>query len=180
MFPSVTQVLSPFGDFSRVSPAVLEAAAERGIAVHRLCVGVARRLFVHVPPELSGYVASFKTWWPVVEELISAEEEMIEPRLGYVGHPDLVVRIRGDVGLTVVDLKTPVVLGKIWACQLAAYSRLVRAKYAHILVGPIRILSLRLRRDGSRPITNEFTDKQGRHFAAFCAALSAWRYFYGD
>lgn len=149
---------------------MLEAAAERGTAVHRLCVGVARRLFVHVPPELSGYVASFKTWWPVVEELIAAEEEMVEPKLGYVGHPDLVVRIRGDQGLTVVDLKTPVVLGKTWACQLAAYSH---------MVGASRILSLRLKRDGSRPIINEFTDN-GHHFAAFCAALSAWRYFYGD
>lgn len=171
MFPSVTQVLSPFGDFSRVRPAVLEAAAARGTAVHRLCVGVAKRLFVQIPPELAGYVKSFRIWWPVVGELIAAEEKMVEPRLGYVGHPDLVVRIRGDAGLTVVDLKTPAVVGKTWACQLAAY--------AH-LAGAVRILSLRLKRDGTRPIINEFTDNQGRHFAAFCAALTTWRYFNGD
>lgn len=169
MTPSVTQILAPFSDFSRVRPAVLEAAAERGTAVHRLCAGVAQRLFIQIPPELAGYVASFKAWWPVVGELIACETEYRDDRLGYFGHPDLVVRIKGDEGLTVVDLKTPAVVGKTWACQLAAY--------AH-LVGASRILSLRLKADGSRPVVNEFTDK-GRHFAAFCAALSAWRYFNG-
>lgn len=172
MIPSVTQVLSPYQNFDRVRQTVLKTAAERGTIVHRLCVGIARRLFIQAPEELCGYVTSFQSWWyGAVDSLVAAEEKFIDHRLGYCGHPDLVVKIAGDDVLTVVDLKTPSAVGKTWACQLAAYGH---------LIGAGRILSLRLKPNGSPPIINEFTDKQGYHFAAFCAALSVWRYFNGD
>ncbi len=42
IYPSVTEVLQPWSDFSRIPPAVLEAAASRGTAAHQACEAIAK------------------------------------------------------------------------------------------------------------------------------------------
>lgn len=174
--PSVTQVLRPFVDLSKIPPDVLAAAAERGTRVHGLCAAVAQRLWIpSVPDECRGYVDSFRSWFPVVVEVVAAEVELVDEVLGFKGHPDLIVRIEGDEGLTVVDLKTPVSTHTTWKAQLAAYHHLAEHN-GHTLI--IRNISLRLSWEGRPPQVDEYLHQE-RDFAAFLSALNAWRYFKG-
>ncbi|MBU1067457.1 hypothetical protein KKE60_06695 [Patescibacteria group bacterium] len=171
--PSVTQVLSPFADFSCVSPDVLKVAAERGTKVHQACGAFAQGLWVTELDEACfGYFSSFKRWFiSVVKKVIAVEFEAVFTSMGYVGHPDLLCVFRGDDIPTLVDIKTPITISPTWALQLAAY------KYACLYSGYIvgKIGTLRLSKTGGNAKFDEFTDCH-RAFRAFCGALSAYKY----
>lgn len=171
---SVTQALSPYADFSGISPDVLEHAGWRGTEVHRLCAAYALGLPIlkDIPPSAAGYFLSFQEWFRNVGEVVLSEPRLEDPAYKFCGHPDMVVRLRGDSGDTLVDLKTPAIESPTWKGQLAAYDRLCEVNgYAISRVG-----SLRLRKDGG---TARFTEyiRDGRDFAAFLAALTAYRFF---
>lgn len=175
--PSVTKVMGPFADFSKVPKAVLAHAAARGTRVHAACAAIAQGVFV-LPPgdEEAPYVESFQRWFDAaVVEVVASEVELVDEDLGFCGHPDLIVRIEGDKGLSLPDIKTPATKNKLWRCQLAAYRHLAETNGYH----PIdRIFSLRLKKDGGRAIVDEY-DKHPNDFQGFLAALSAYRYFNG-
>jgi len=171
---SVTRVLSPYTDFSAIAPDVLEHAGWRGTEVHALCAIHARGLpaLRDVPPSGAGYFLSFQEWFRNVLGVILVEPRLEDPIYKFCGHPDLLVRLRGDSGDTLVDLKTPAVESPTWKGQLAGYARLCEVNGYHIT----RVGSLRLRKDGG---TARFTEyiRDGRDFAAFLAALTAYRFF---
>jgi hypothetical protein len=168
MLPSVTQILSPYSDFSRVNPAILQAACDKGTRVHAACA--AHALDFPVDGLLDGdqgYFDSFRVWFDsTVELVISVEELFTEPHYGYCGHPDLVCILQGS-DKCVIDLKTPRTTSPSWRLQLAGYAHLTQAQ---------RCFSLRLNPDGGRAIVDEVTDWQ-RDFAIFLNALSVWKYF---
>ena len=176
--PSVTEVLSPWSDFSKVRPDVLEAAAERGSMVHRACGAIAKGVWAPpVPEEYAGYVQSFSIWLRMaVEDVILVEPELVHPVYGYCGHPDLIVRIKGDEGFTLPDLKTPVATSPTWPPQLAGYKELAEANGYPIQ----RILSVRLRKSGTMPVIDEYTGSLNSALAVFLSCLTAWKYFKGD
>lgn len=173
--PSVTEVLSPWSDFSMVREDVLAAAAERGTRVHKACASIARGLWTPRPAEIAGYILSFETWFNIVEEVIAVEAEFACQSFGFMGHPDLVVRIHGDEDLTLIDLKTPRAHMKSWCAQIAAYMCLVEAVKAL----PVkRGGSLRLNPEGKMPIFDELMPKEKvRGLEAFMGSLTAWKYF---
>jgi hypothetical protein len=176
-WPSVTQVLSLFMDFSRIHPDILAAAASRGTEVHRICSAIATGLHVPAIPEgLEGYIASFRQWFDRVDEVLLVEERLRDHIFQYHGQPDLVVRLRGDQAPRLIDLKTPYSKGKLWAAQIAAYERLF---YVHTGQECQHSGTLRLRRDGTAPIFDEC-----RHGAsdlqAFLCALGAYRHFFQE
>lgn len=167
---SVTRALAPFADFGAVRPDVLDAAAARGTEVHRACAAYALGAWAPLAGENQGYLDSFATWFDIcVERVVSVEQEYADKVHGYVGHPDIVLVMRGDEDETVIDLKTPVTKNRLWAAQIAAYMRLTGAK---------RGGSLRLKRDGSRAIFDEYT-ATAADYAAFLSALNAARWFGG-
>lgn len=173
-YPSVTQVLSVYQDFSMVPEHILTMASERGSRVHAICASLAQKLFVshrQITPDIEGYIQSFNQWFEYVDEVVLVEQELIDPTLGFIGHPDLVVKMKGDQPLTLVDLKTPKIIGKTWRAQLAAYWHLTTSIFIK------RCGSLRLKQDGGFPIFDEYTDTRHADFAAFLSALNAWRYF---
>jgi hypothetical protein len=174
-FPSVTAILAPWTDYSTIPPNVLQAASERGTAVHKICALKIQGLWHSVPPELAGYVKSFDDWARVVSDVILVEPEMEDAALGYCGHPDLLVRIKGDSGLSLVDLKTPAACMPTWRPQLAAYRGLARINGYEIS----RVFSLRLAKDGGRAKVDEYTGTVGQDMAGFLSALNAYRYFKG-
>ena len=175
--PSVTECLKPFMDFSKVPLDVLAAAAARGTEVHSICACIAKKLWVfNIPEFCTGYVNSFRGWLDsMVEEVVLAEERLYDRSLGFHGMPDLICRIKGDPGLTLVDLKTGKVVQSSWEVQIAAYRHLaIKAGY------PVhRILSLRLSADGKPPIINESTKGMDQLFNVFVSALNCYRHFYG-
>ena len=60
LIPSVTTVIGPWQDFSRIPPGVLEHASSRGTAVHEVCAVYSRGLFAVVDDEeVRPYFESF-------------------------------------------------------------------------------------------------------------------------
>lgn len=181
-YPSVTQVLSVYQDFSMVPEDVLTMASERGSRVHAICASLAQKLFVshrQITPDIEGYIQSFNQWFEYVEEVVLVEKGLVDPKLGFIGHPDLLVKMKGDQDLTLIDLKTPKVIGKTWRAQLAAYWHLIAIFLLDYKFKIKRCGSLRLKQDGGFPIFDEYTKSLHADFAAFLSALNAWRYFKG-
>ncbi len=176
-YPSVTEILSPYSDFSKVPADRLATAAERGSRVHGICAAIVQGLWVpSIPDDCAGYVASFKKWLDVANpEIVLSEKELVHPAFKYLGHPDLIVRFPTDSDQTVVDFKTPLAKQKTWALQLAAYRELARANGYDVK----RLGSLRLKPDGGFPIFDEHRD-HGRAWTAFMGALSAWNYLWTE
>jgi hypothetical protein len=175
--PSVTQVLSPWSDFSKIPEDVLEYAAWRGTEVHRLCSIYARGLPIigEIRPSCAGFFLSFQQWVDTcVEKVHLVEAELAHPAYGYIGHPDLIVTIKGDPGPTLVDLKTPVIESPTWKGQLSAYDELAQVNGHEIY----RVGVLMLKRDGGTAKFKEYK-RDGRDLAAFLSALTAYRFFGG-
>ena len=177
MTPSVTQIISPWSDFSMVPEHVLEAAGVRGTRVHKSCASIARGLWAPRPADISGYLLSYDQWFTLIDKdrPMWIEEEFISKIWGFIGHPDFVGFYRGDPGLVVVDNKTPRSLLKAWKAQLAAYAILVEEKTG---IKVNRCGSLRLNPEGGRPIFDELSGKERiRATEAFIGALTAHKYF---
>lgn len=168
MLPSVTQILSPWNDFSNVSPEVLTNAAWRGSRIHAACALYALDFPVDgLLKGDQGYFDSFQIWFDsTVELVVSVESYFSDRQYGYCGHPDLVCILRGG-DTCAIDLKTPRTASPSWKLQLAAYAHLTQAQ---------RCFSLRLNPIGGRAIVDECKDWQ-RDFAIFLNALSVWKYF---
>lgn len=175
-YPSVTEILGVYADFSRVPEDVLRNAALRGTAVHQACAAIAQGLWVpSLPDDAAPYVQSFKAWLPLVDTFYAVEQEITDPTYGYVGHPDLIVRLNGEEFARVVDLKTPVTKNRLWAAQIAAYNNLA----TQILPGGLPIKrsgTLRLSPHGKLPKYDEYRDS-AQDFHAFLCALTAYKYF---
>ena len=169
---SVTRALSPYTDFSMIHPETLAYAADRGTRVHAVCTDYSLGKFVVVPYDCQGFFESYKGWFDkYVEKVIAVEIELKCDTYGIVGHSDLICVLRNDKEPTVIDLKTPAATSRLWRVQLAAYYYLAKPKY-----NPKRVASLRLKKDGSPPIFNEYTS-QAEDFAAFLSCLFATRFF---
>lgn len=173
LYPSVTQVLSPFTDFSMIPAAILERSCLRGTAVHDICANIASGLFVtNIPEEAAGYVASFQRWFDfLVDEVLLVETRLVDTDFGYHGEPDLVIKAKhGEIIL--VDNKTPVQLVKTWRLQCAGYNNLATKND----MKPDKAGSLRLDPNGGIAkmtyYENSLTD-----FNYFLQALNLWRLF---
>ncbi len=173
-WPSVTQVLSVYADFSGIRPDVLERAAERGTKVHEICSSIAQGLFPGlIPVDLAGYVESFRKWFVLVQEVLLVEERLSCSVYQFTGKPDLAVKLRGDEVPRVIDLKTPLAKGKLWGAQIAGYEHLFKVKTG---LDCQHSGTLRLKPDGGFPLFDEYRHSE-EDLHAFLCALTAWRYF---
>lgn len=172
-YVSVTQALSPWVDFSGIPSDVLSAACRRGGVVHAAAASYARGLWIRsLAPSYQGYFESFKNWFDkYVDKVLLVEIRLSCDVYGIIGKPDLVC-ILIDGRYVVVDHKTPVSEKPTWKCQLAAYRYLVSTTS----LGIPECMSLILKGDGSpaKACPYQYSDDD---FAAFLAALTAYRYF---
>jgi hypothetical protein len=179
--PSVTRIIAPYNDFSGIDPDVLAHAAARGTLVHDICSDTLRGLWVspsRITPEVAGYVRSFRGWAAaMLLDVVATEQELTDSALGYLGHLDLLARVRGQEGLGVIDWKTPAATQKAWKVQTAAYAHLVNVNRETLgLAEPVRWrASVRLRKDGSPALFSLYTDP--RDFAVFVSLLNCFKYF---
>ena len=170
--PRVTQVLSPFIDFSMVKPDVLEAASDRGTRVHAFCLAQAAGIYSGlVDEDCKGYVASFLRWFDLmVDKVLAVEVELTSP-FGFVGHADLIVRLK-DGRVALIDLKTPVAGSKTWKAQISAYlNEAAKPPYHAEIAG-----TLQLNSNGRTP-KMAWLEDDGMAFQAFLGSLNAFRYF---
>lgn len=173
IMPSVTQVLSPYSDFSHIPAAVLEAASARGTAVHDVCATIARGLPVmNQPPETIGYVDSYRRWFDLmVDDVLFVETRLVDPDLGYNGEPDLVIKAKNQE-VILIDNKTPVQLVRSWQLQCAGYFNLVEKQG----ITPKRSGSLRLDPKGGIA-KMKYYENNLNDFNLFLQALNLFRFF---
>jgi hypothetical protein len=170
----VSSALSYYSDFSAIKPDVLAAAAARGTRVHAAIASYLTGAF-SVPELLPGEDLMFESLvlWvdAMVAEVIDVEPELKSIDLGYVGHPDLIARLKNR-SLAVVDFKTPQNEAMGWPIQIAAYRQLVAEKYLEAPDG----YAVSPRPDGK--IARAFLyGKNPLHFNVFLSALNCHRYF---
>ncbi len=173
MFPSVTEVLSPWADFSKIPPDVLAHAAARGTAVHDACAAYASGVFVvRNNEEITGYLDSFVRWFELmVDEVLLVEPRLVDTDFGFHGEEDLVVRSKHSE-IILVDLKTPVQLLKSWRLQLSAYNHLV-IKHG---IRTDRVGSLQLDPNG-KIAKMTYYDSSLNDFNLFLQCLNLCRFF---
>lgn len=176
MYPRVTEILSPYTDFSMIPPEILLAAATRGTSVHHLCGAYALDIYINeIPDGQHGYVKSFKGWFNRnVKEVIAVEFEVTSAH-GYIGHADfLFVMMDGQYAL--LDLKTPLAGSRTWFAQIAAYKRAaIESGYKVDNAGTIQPDP-----NGGTARVKWLSDTKENElmaFNAFLGALNAHRYF---
>lgn len=123
--PSVTQVLAPLIDYSKVPPDTLERARQLGSAVHRMTelYDLDDLDMDSLSDELRPYLTAwmkFRADTGFVPETI--EKRLHHPALGFAGTPDRSGLINGK--RSVIDIKKMLTLGPVIGIQLAAYSEL--------------------------------------------------------
>lgn len=174
--PSVTQVLKPLYDFSRIDPALLQAKAALGTAVHRACELLDNCDLDEDSEDgraalapLAGYLAGYKKFQadkkPVVLE---NETRMFHPVHKFAGTIDRRLQLDGHVWD--IDLKTTAALSPVVGLQTAAYSEMFKAN-GH--AERARRGALRLFPDGSYKL-HEFKDPSD--FSVFLSLLSVQRF----
>jgi hypothetical protein len=179
MLPSVTQILSFVNPraFDGIPTFYLERAQARGTDVHAHAAAYLQGLFYEVPAEFEGYHQSIRGWVDsFVEKIILVEAELVSAELGFRGHPDAIVVIQGDQGLTLVDWKTPKPLSKSWRLQLSGYKSLAEANGFPIK----RVASLRLDANGGPAKFTGYTKTLVADTNVFLSALNVWKFFNGD
>jgi len=183
--PHVTEILSIFDrGFGRVPQDILAEAARVGTEVHRYALGWVRAGGVHpIPPpeDIAPYVEKVIDWIEGhVEEILKingkpcAEWEFMHP-MGFQGRVDLVARIRGDRGFSVVDLKRAASVDPFVGLQLAAYALGVERVLGKKIK---RRIALRIPRDRGPCAAVEFRDHEGDAWA-FLSALQLYRHLKG-
>lgn len=181
-YPSVTQIISYCnqGAFASVPDVKLQLAQERGIDVHALAASHALGMWLpEIPPQYEGYVKSATEWFErSVKAVIKVEEQLVDPKLGFTGTPDLIVRMKGDPDLTVVDWKTPKALSKTWRLQLAAYRHLAEIACQGYSIR--RVASLRIREDGGPAIFDGYSRTLFSDLNIFLGLLNYFKYMEGN
>jgi len=175
---SVTQVTKPYFNVKGTIPqAHIQGGIVRGNETHIFCTTTAKKEWCPKPILYSGYCDSF-LWWldKVVEEVLLVEQRLEDGILGFFGHPDLIVKIKGNRFPCVVDLKTPFSKSKLWRAQIAAYTHLAIKNGFGPNLDPGG--SLRLREDGGHP-KMDYYDFQHGDFAAFVSLLNWTRWLNG-
>jgi lipocalin len=174
--PSVTEIIGFVNSraFDHVPIFRLEAASARGTDVHSTAAAHLLGLWYEVTPEFEGYHQSLTTWTTeYVVEVVMVEQALVDLKRGFQGHPDALLRIRGDDGLTLVDWKTPKPLSLSWRLQLAGYRLLAIANGYKVA----RVASLRLDAGGGPAKFQGYTKTLAHDQNVFLSALNVFRFF---
>ncbi len=172
-YPSVTEVLGIFTDWSMVPADVMQRAQIRGQVAHLACGAYAKGIWMPALPErFHGYFESYKKWHDAhVIQVLAVETRLINTVHGYCGKADLLALTDlHDLPCT-FDIKTPVAKAKTWGAQLSAYREL---SLPTVRQGPPA--SIRIREDGSMPLIN-WVENPDTAYAFFISALNCVKYF---
>lgn len=174
-WPRVSTILRVLDDaYAGVPQAALDKAAERGDALHKLCLSylAAQAGLCEAPetvqPEYQAAYGAFTAWaWALGVEPIAVEQRGSCTAHRYVGTPDAVVLIGGVE--TLLDLKFTASILRINRVQVQAYRRLDEYKSAKrtllVHIGPV-----------SGDLKTHTIANNPHDWAAFMNALSVWKW----
>ena len=165
--PSVTEIMKPLYDFSKVDPEILSTAADFGTAVHKaIKLWIDGRLDMDtLDPSLIKPLEGFMRWYEKgmcgagLGTLEYCEESLGHYRLKYSGTPDLVF----EYGI--VDIKTRPYNAITDPVQLAGYAGLVAGT---CLKRYVLFIDL----DGNVKLTNAYKKQAG---VVFRKLLDKWK-----
>lgn len=171
----VTDVLKCFRDFSNIDPAVLNNAADRGEKVHKYCELYVQNLLIEEPvPECKKYVDSFIQWFDENVEAVEGLEERLNHEVHKIsGKYDMIVRLKNDPKLYLLDIKTPQQPSASWALQTAAYEMLLRDCKDIYIDGRFCLI---LNKNGKKAKQVIYENKT-RDMSLYLSALELYRYF---
>lgn len=123
--PHVTAVLKPLTDYSMVPPDKLEAARQKGVAVHAMVEHDCKGTLGDLPEWM---VPVYDYWLRVKKdmglEIIKSERQVFHPVYGYAGTLDLecIATKTKLKGVGIIDVKRSFFGGKAIGLQTAAYA----------------------------------------------------------
>jgi hypothetical protein len=123
--PSVTGILKPLSDFSRVPPNVLEAKRILGSAVHLACEWDDEGELddERTPGIVMGYVAGWRKFKSDMQvEVLHSEARVFHRTRLYAGTLDRILMMRGRKVPQLIDLKTSAQIMKSVGPQTAGYA----------------------------------------------------------
>lgn len=171
----VTEVMSPYTDFSMIQPDVLDYASSRGTRVHNLIHEKLKGKWI--PPkaiadDIKGFIASFGRFQnDMILETVFSEKTFISKLYGLTGTLDFGGYLNDRPNdFTILDWKTPLATQPTWKGQLSAY------KFLAWEYEPKRIGSLRLDPKGGAAKITWYEDS-AEAWEAYLCALTAYRYF---
>lgn len=165
MLPSVTTILKVVGlapDFSMIPEDTLNAARDRGTAVHAAIEGHHYGYETALAPEHKPW---FDAYLRFVEQTahvpIVSENEVVNEAWGYCGHPDRIgwLTLEGFTGhRTVIDFKSGASAGVEW--QLAAYAAAWNAQHPQQPID--RAVAVALKKNGTYRLLPEHRGQDGK------------------
>lgn len=169
--PSVTEVLAPLIDYSRVPPDVLERARVFGQHVHEACDLFNRDEleWSSLDPALVPYVEAWKRF---IDEsgavAIASESRVYHKALGYAGTPDVVLAWRKS--LVIPDIKSTAVVPPTVGPQTSAYAKAYQSMHGGR--EPARYC-IQLRADGTY---SSFIRNDPADWSIFVSALNCHKF----
>lgn len=174
-YTRVTEILSPYNDFSRVPPQILKNKQVIGQLTHDFCEAYVLDLLIEpIPEEIKFYFDCFKNWFDfTVDKVINAEERLYSQQYYITGKYDALVRLRGSKETVLLDYKTCFATSKTWQLQTAAYDILLQEDRG---LKVDRRCALKLDGKGASLKLIEYTDHQGDR-EMFLNVLRSYRFF---
>lgn len=168
--PSVTQVLEPLSGYAGIPAHILQNAAERGTAVHKICELYNNGILGEFDPALAGYLEAWKNFLLMSKlEVIFSELRMFHPTLHYAGTMDIFgVCKRKKI---VLDIKSSAELMPSTGPQTAAYEELVKVTLKETAQERWGVL---LRADGTFKIV-KCSDRTDWATFRSCLNIEKWR-----
>lgn len=172
--PGTTTVLGLLGGYEGIPARILQKAATRGTAVHKITeLEDAGTLdYATLDDELSGYL---EAWWRFKDDhkpqILDAEVPGYHPTLLYAGTRDRRLALKKKAGI--LDIKSSYRLMPSTGPQTAAYKEIYNANVPKSEQLKHR-WGLKLARDGTYEL-KEYTDHAG-DFNTFVSALNCWRF----
>ena len=171
----VTEILTPYKNFTGVAPSVLANATSRGSITHDFCELYALDMLIEIPPpHVNPFVESFKQWFDeYVDQVIMTETRINHPKYRISGQFDLLLKFKGSDALVLADYKTPETADKTWVLQTAAYMILLEDILG---IKVDRRICVMLDREGKYPKVIEYTNHE-RDKRLYINQIEMFRFF---
>lgn len=175
-YARVTEILSPYADFSHIKPEVLANKCRIGTEVHSCIEDDIKGDFPCPSPDCAGYFESFCKWRDHLKpEFIASEQRYFCDKRMITGQIDCLVKFEGDkLNLPVlVDFKTSAQESKeTWPMQAHMYNYLLASN--GIVVGP-GYLFIKLDKNGAMPTVFRYMWNSNSHNKCMLAIDIFWQ-----
>lgn len=149
-YARVSDIISPFNDFSKIDPEVLKKKADLGTRVHDAIKDLINDDFPVITPDIFGYVESFQQWRELIKPtFLESEMRYYDETKMLTGCIDALIKMEFEDKAILIDFKTSAQESPItWPMQAHLYQYLLSTANKNIAS---RFLFLKLDKQGQFP-----------------------------